>query len=599
MTYPIKQQSRRISAEEKKIGKYIMTETLVKLGVDTVFGITGGAIIPFYDAIFDYRGKIRNILMRHEQGAAHAAEGYARVSGKPGICISTSGPGACNLVTGIADAYMDSTPIIGISGQVSTFLLGNDAFQETDMIGVTMPITKHNFQIRTPDKIAETLMKAYKIATEGRPGPVFIDVPKDSQTKTSNKPIPKNVEIRKPILEPSQESLLSAAKLIMDAERPLIISGGGVIISNASNEVKMLAETLQCPIATTLMGKGSFPETHPLSLGVLGMHGQEHANYAVINCDVLVAIGCRFSDRITGETKSFQEGKKIIHIDIDPAEIGKNVRADVAVIGDAKRCLAGLAKAIIKTGRKREFRHSEWNKKIREKKKFVESHHERDIKSGGLRQPFAIRTISELIRQKDIVCTGVGQHQMFSQLYMERTLPRTFISSGGAGTMGFGFPAAIGAKVAKPSVEVIDIDGDGSFQMTAQELAVCKEENIKVIPVIMNNGYLGMVRQWLETFHSKRYSAVHFSENPSFEKMAEAFRLPGITVTRKSELAEAFKRAYKNDETTIVDVLVEREASVWPMLPAGGTLKEIIKGNVVFRQTWEDVMKSRAQRGLK
>ncbi|MBI4439801.1 biosynthetic-type acetolactate synthase large subunit [Candidatus Woesearchaeota archaeon] len=594
------QQSRKITSKDRAIGKYVMTETLVKLGVNTLFGITGGAIIPFYDAVFDYKGRIRNILMRHEQGAVHAAEGYARVTGKPGICISTSGPGACNLVTGIADAYMDSTPIIAISGQVPTFLIGNDAFQETDMIGVTMPITKHNFQIRHVDDIAETLTRAYKISTEGRPGPVYIDVPKDIQTKTASKNSARKFAYSlHPVPQPGRQQVLDAAELIMEAERPLIISGGGVIISNASHQVRQLAETVNCPIATTLMGKGAFPETHPLSLGVLGMHGEEHANYAVINSDLLIAVGCRFSDRITGDTKSFQEGKKIIHIDIDPAEIGKNVEAEVAITGDAKQCLVQLVKAVRNAGAKRHHKHSEWNRRIKDVKAIVESHHERDIKTEGLTQIFSIQTISRMIKPKDIVATGVGQHQMFAQLYMSRTLPRTWISSGGAGTMGFGFPAAIGAKVGRPSVEVIDIDGDGSFQMTSQELAVCKEENIKVIPVIMNNQYLGMVRQWLETFNNKRYSTVHFTDNPSFEKMAEAYRLPGITVTRKSELAEAFRTAYKSGETTVIDVMVEKEKNIWPMLPAGGSLKEIIGGNVIFKQTWQDILKSRSARGLK
>ncbi|MFC1769230.1 biosynthetic-type acetolactate synthase large subunit [Nanoarchaeota archaeon] len=598
MTTPIRQISRKLTAKDKQKGQYIMTETLVKLGVDTLFGITGGAIIPFYDAVYDYKGKIRNILMRHEQGAAHAAQGYAKVTGKPGVCIATSGPGACNLVTGIADAYMDSVPIIAMAGQVPSFLIGNDAFQETDMVGVTMPITKHNFQIRDVDEVAETIMKAHRIATEGRPGPVYIDVPKDAQTKSTTKKIPTSVEIEsfEHQLEPDQNQVLMAAELILNAERPVIISGGGVIISDASNEVSALAEAIKCPVATTTMGKSSFPETHPLCFGVLGMHGQEHANYAVINSDLIIAVGCRFSDRITGDTKAFQEGKKIIHIDIDPAEIGKNVNVDASIIGDARRSLVQLVKTFLKLSQKRKFSVSEWNKKMKDVKDIVESHHERDVKAEGLHQIYVTRAISKMIKQSDIVVTGVGQHQMFAQHYLYRDNPRTWITSGGAGTMGFGLPASIGAKVGKPSSEVIDIDGDGSFQMTSQELAVCKEEDIKVTPVIMNNSYLGMVRQWLETFQAKRYSTVYFTSNPDFEKLAGAYGLKGITVTRRSEFEEAFKRAYEDDVTTVVDVHVDKEKSIWPMLPAGGTLKDIIMGNVVFKKTWQDILKSRGSK---
>lgn len=576
-------------------GSYIAVESLLKQGVDTIFGINGGAIIPFYDALYDYKKEIRNILVRHEQGAAHAAEGYARASGKTGVCVATSGPGATNLVTGISDAYMDSVPIVAIGGQVSTRLIGNDAFQESDLIGITAPITKHNFQIRNTKKISEIIAKAFKIASSGRQGPVYIDLPKDIQLNEADVPIVKDIEVigLKLKIEPDKLALKKAAELILKAERPVILAGGGVISSNASKELLALAETINCPIATTTMGKGVFPETHPLSLGVAGMHGQEHANYAIINTDLLIAIGSRFSDRVTGDTKVFQEGKKIIHIDIDPAEISKNVKAAVAVIGDAKKCMIGLANILVHEGSKIANRSSEWRKRLNGLKHLVESQHERDVKKGGLTQAFCVRELSGMLKENDIVTTGVGQHQMFGEHFLTLNKPRTWLTSGGAGTMGYGLPCAMGAKVARPDVNVFDIDGDGSFQMTSQELATIKEEQIKVVPIIMNNSYLGMVRQWLETFQNKRYSGVAFTKNPSFEKMANAYHLPGITVTRKSEYREAIKNAIKSDETMIVDTMVDKEEGIWPMLPPSSSLKEIIMGNVVFKQTWQDVLAKR------
>ncbi len=576
-------------------GNELMVKTLLKEKVDVLFGITGGAIIPFYDALYDYKDQIRNILVRHEQGAAHAAEGYARASGKVGTCLSTSGPGACNLVTGIADAFMDSVPIVAIGGQVATSLIGNDAFQETDMMGITNPITKQNFQIRKADDIPLVIRKAYKIAREGRPGPVYIDVPKDVQLTETNAKIPENVEIPsyRPTLNPNPMQLKRAVKLMLEAERPLILAGGGTIISNAGKELLEFAETLVAPVSTTTMGKGIFPEEHPLALRVTGMHGTEMANYAIINTDVLIAIGCRFSDRITGDTKSFEEGKKIIHIDVDPSEIGKNVKVDVPVVGDAKIVLKELTRTLISEGFKDKNKFSAWRKKLDEIKELCDAAEDRIIAKEGLTVKFCCRELSKLIKDTDIVATGVGQHQMFGEHFIMRKNPRTWITSGGAGTMGFGLPAAMGAKVAKPEAEVYDLDGDGSFQMTAQELATLKENKIKVIPIIMDNNYLGMVRQWLELFQKKRYSNVGFSVNPSFEKLAEAFHLNGITVTKKSEFVDALKRAKKNDETTVIDVKVEEEENIFPMLPPASKLKEIIGGSVVFKQSWEDVLAAR------
>ena len=576
-------------------GSKLMVETLLKEKVDTLFGITGGVIIPFYDSLYDYKDQIRNILVRHEQGAAHAAEGYARASGKVGTCISTSGPGACNLVTGIADAMMDSVPIVAIAGQVATSLIGNDAFQETDMIGITIPITKHNYQIRNTDDIPMVIRKAYKLAREGRPGPVYIDVPKDIQTNESNVQIPEKVDIPsyKPTLHPNPIQLKKAVKLMLEAERPLILAGGGTMIANAHKELLAFAETLVAPVSTTTMAKGIFPEDHPLSLHVTGMHGTEAANYAIINTDVLIAIGCRFSDRITGDTKSFQEGKKIIHIDIDPSEIGKNVNVEIPVVGDARIVLSELTKILISEGMKDKNKPSAWRKKLSEIMELCEAAEDKAIAEEGLTVKFCCKELSKFIKDTDIVTTGVGQHQMFGEHFIKRKTPRTWITSGGAGTMGFGLPAAMGAKVAMPNAEVYDFDGDGSFQMTSQELATLKEHKIKVVPMIMNNNYLGMVRQWLEIFQKKRYSGVSYSSNPSFQKMAEAYHLKGMTVTKKSEFVDALKQAKKSDETFLIDVKVVEEENILPMLPPASKLKEIIGGSVIFKQQWEDVLAAR------
>ena len=576
-------------------GNKLMVETLLKEKVDVLFGITGGAIIPFYDALYDYKDQIRNILVRHEQGAAHAAEGYARASGKVGTCVATSGPGGCNLVTGIADALMDSVPIVAIAGQVPTHLIGNDAFQETDMMGITNPITKQNFQIRKADDIPLVIRKAYKIAREGRPGPVYIDVPKDVQLTETNAKIPDSVEIPsyRPTLNPNPMQLKRAVKLMLEAERPLILAGGGTIISNANKELLEFAETFVAPVSSTTMAKGVFPEDHPLSLHITGMHGTEAANYAIINTDVLIAVGCRFSDRITGDTKSFQEGKKVIHIDIDPAEIGKNVKVDVPIVGDAKIVLKELTKTLISEGFKDKNKFSAWRKKLHEIMELCEAEEDKAIAKEGLTAKFCCKELSKFIKADAIITTGVGQHQMFGEHFIMRKNPRTWITSGGAGTMGFGLPAAMGAKVAKPGVEVYDLDGDGSFQMTAQELATLKEQKIKVVPIIINNNYLGMVRQWLELFQKRRYSGVGYTGNPSFQKMAEAFHLKGITVTKKSEFVDALKQARKNDETTVIDVKVEEEENILPMLPPASKLKEIIGGSVVFKQSWDDVLAAR------
>jgi acetolactate synthase-1/2/3 large subunit len=556
-------------------GTDVIIKTMLEHGTNVTFGYPGGVLIPLFDAFLENEGKIKNVLVRHEQCAAHAAEGYARASGKPGVCIATSGPGSSNLVTGIMNAYMDSSPIIAIGGQVTTDLIGNDAFQETDMMGITMPITKHSFQVRSPNDIAPMFMKAYKIATEGRPGPVYIDLPKDTQTGEVTKQIPKEIHIESfnPTLKANIRQIKKAAETIVNAERPLFIAGGGVITSNASKEFKELVELVKAPVATTLIGKGAYDEHEPLSIGMVGMHGRKIANYAMLNCDLMIVIGCRFSDRITGNLKTFAENCKVIHIDIDPAEIGKNVRVDVPIVGDARLAIKDLITAIKKLAKKEK---TEWAKRIKELRELCYCNMDRDTTPVS---PLKVMyELMKVLKPHDIVCTGVGQHQMFCAHFLQMKNPRTFISSGGAGTMGFGFPASIGAKVAKPNVEVFNVDGDGSFQMTCQELGTIAEEGIKVNPIIMSNHYLGMVRQWLEIFFNKRYSQVHLGKNPDFVKMAEAYGLKGIHVTKPGELREALQKQVKSKKTFIVNVEIEKESNILPMLPPGGHLKDAFGG---------------------
>jgi len=560
-------------------GAQAIVETLIKQGVDVTFGFPGGSVIPLFDAYLNYKGKIKNILVRHEQGAAHAAEGYARASGKPGVCIATSGPGATNLVTGIMDAYMDSVPIIALGGQVPTALIGNDAFQESDMMGITLPITKHNYQVRTPNQMAPIIMKSFKIAMEGRPGPIYIDLPKDTQVGEVTEPIPKEVTIAgfQPTLKPNPIQIKNASEAIINSERPLFLIGHGVEIADTFKELKELVELTKIPVTTTFMAKGSFDEFHPLSLGTVGMHGRKIANYATVNTDLLITIGCRFSDRITGNLKTYAENAKVIHADVDPAEIGKNVKVDIPIVGDAKNIIIALTAQI----KKMEIKEKEtWLKRIKKfkaccdqcvKVKPTKRIHPREV----------MYALNDILNPDDIVVTGVGQHQMFAGHFIKRSKPRTFISSGGAGTMGFGFPAAIGAKVAKPNVNVFLIDGDGSFQMTIQELGTVKEGNIKVIPLIMNNSYLGMVRQWLELFSDKRYSEVYLGTTPDFVKVAEAYGLKGIRVKKKEELSPALKQAVQNDVTTLIDVQIEEESNILPMLPPGGHVKDAFGGCMI------------------
>lgn len=554
-------------------GAEAIVKSLEKEGVEVIFGIPGGVSIPLYDVLYD--SKIRHILVRHEQAAAHAAEGYARVSGKTGVCHATSGPGATNLTTGIVNAYMDSFPIIALTGQVAMPFLGKDAFQETDPIGITMPASKHSFQLRTVEEIPEIIKKAFLIASTGRPGPVLIDMPKDIQEKEGNIKFPKTVDLPgyKPTLKGNPKQIKKAADMLLGAKRPMILAGGGVIIANAGRELMALAELLMTPVATSLMGKGAFPETHPLAVGMIGMHGRKAGNYAINDADVILAIGCRFSDRTTAVVSCFAPEAKIIHADIDPAEIGKNVRVNLPIVGDARYVLKDMLKLLKAKAKK--GKENEWTKKIAKYKK--EFSPKMDYNDVPLKPQKIIKEIMNTLAADDIVATEVGQCQMWAAHYLGRTKPRTFLSSGGLGTMGFGFPAAIGAKVAKPERNVIDIAGDGSFLMNSQELATVVTEDIPVVAAVFNNRYLGMVRQWQELFYERRYSAVDLGNSPDFVKLAEAYGAKGIRVEKPKDIAPAVKEAFKSGKPTVIDFTINHEENIFPMVPPGKCLKDIIE----------------------
>ena len=551
-------------------GARAVMESLHKEGVEVMFGYPGGTVLPLYDEIYD--ADIRHILVRHEQAAAHAADGYARATGKVGVCLATSGPGATNLVTGIATAYMDSVPMVAITGQVPSTLIGYDAFQEANITGITLPITKHNYLIQDAKDIPTVIKEAFYIASTGRPGPVLIDIPKDVQTDFIEFEYPEEVNLRgyKPKGSAGNEQQVKrAASLIVKSEKPIFYVGGGIIVSEASKDLLNLSEALNAPVTTTLMGMSAFPTSHPLSVGMLGMHGTKYANFAIQESDLIIAVGVRFDDRVTGKISAFAPNAKIIHIDIDPAEIGKNVRVDIPVVGDAKSVLKALLKHV-KDGK---VRTEDWNKKIAVwKKETPLSYRQDDL----LRPQFVVEQLNDVCPDA-IIATEVGQNQMWAAQFFDFKTPRTFVSSGGLGTMGYGFPAGMGAKVGKPDSTVIVVAGDGSFQMNSQELATVVQNDIPVIVAILNNGFLGMVRQWQELFFDRRYSETCMHNCVDFVKLAEAYGALGLRATKKSEVRPVIEEAVKSGRPTVIDFVVEREENVSPMVPAGAAINELLE----------------------
>lgn len=551
-----------------KTGAQILLDSLIKEGVEYIFGIPGGANLPLFDAL--YESPIKFILTRHEQGAGHAADGYARATGKVGVCLATSGPGATNLVTAIATAYMDSVPMVAITGQVKTFLIGNDAFQEADIIGITRPVTKHSYLVKDVKDLARIVKEAFFIANTGRRGPVLIDLPVDITLEKCEEIIPTDVELPgyKPRYEGNIRQIKIAAEEINNSRRPVVYTGGGIIASECSKELLELAEKGNLPVTTTLMGLGGFPEDHHLSLGMLGMHGTVYANFAVTECDLLIAIGSRFDDRVTGKIDEFAPHAKIIHIDIDPASISKTIKVDIPIVGDAKNILQELNKHIHFVERK------EWFDKIESwKEKNPLSYNN----TGSVIKPqYVIEQICDAGKGNVIITTEVGQNQMWAAQFFTYTKPRTFLSSGGLGTMGYGFPAAIGAQLGCPDKIVVDIAGDGSIQMNIQELSTVARLNIPVKIAILNNGCLGMVRQWQELFYNKRYSGVNLNGNPDFVKLAEAYGAKGFLIEKKEEVRPTIEKAFSIKGPVVMDFRIDPTENVFPMVPAGQAIHRMI-----------------------
>ncbi len=572
-----------MSSEGQRTGAEIIWEVLGREGVEVVFGYPGGAIMPAYDAMLKY--KTRHVLVRHEQGASHMADGYARASGRVGVCLATSGPGATNLVTGIATAMLDSIPMVAITGQVASKYIGTDAFQETDITGVTLPITKHNYLVTRASDIAPMMREAFYVARSGRPGPVLVDITKDAQQALAefvwdDKPV------RLPGYRPDHralpEDLRRAVDLIDHAERPVIFCGHGIIAAGASALLRDLVEKTGIPVASTLLGLGGFPATHPLSLGMMGMHGEAWVNQAIQEADLIVALGMRFDDRVTGKLETYAPRARKIHCELDPAEINKNVRVDVPLIGDVADTLRSLVPAVAKRDR------SSWMARVNE---FKGDSAVRDIQtlphSGRLFAAHVLHDLWRITEGKALVVTDVGQHQMWEAQYYKHDFPRKLITSGGLGTMGFALPAAVGAKFARPDEEVWVVVGDGGFQMTAAELSTCAQEGIKVNVAIINNGYLGMVRQWQQFFYGGRYAGTPM-RSPDFVKLADAHGLLGLRVTEREQIPAAVAAARDSDQTVVIDFRVEQEDSVYPMVPAGADLHDMIRRPSPIVETAQD-----------
>ncbi len=557
----------------KLTGAEIIWRVFTKLGVDTVFGYPGGAVLPLFDAMYDY--PIRNVRVRHEQGAAHMADGYARASGKAGVAIATSGPGATNLVTGIATAMLDSSPVVCLTGQVNSSVIGSDAFQETDVTGVTLPITKHNYLVTRAEEVGPALREAFYIATSGRPGPVLLDITKDAQQGVVDfewDDSPVRLPGYRPDLRVLPEELERAMEFIQSAERPLILAGHGVMMSGAMQELREFVEKTQIPVTMTLLGLGCFPASHPLNLGMMGMHGEAYANSAIQQADLLLAFGMRFDDRVTGNLKTYAQNARKIHVDIDPSEINKNVKVDVGIVGDLRETLRTITESLPK------LRHDDWLETIAELKSDTEM---RDIQNvpvddGSLYAAHVVNDIWRLTDGDALLVTDVGQNQMWAAQYYKHETPNRLITSGGLGTMGFALPAAIGARMAQPDSEVWVIVGDGGFQMTQSELSTCRQEGIKINIAILNNGYLGMVRQWQEFFYDRRYVGTPML-NPDFVKIAEAHGLTGMRVEKRDDVEDVVRAAQQEEGTVVIDFCVEGEDSVYPMVPAGADLDAMIR----------------------
>jgi len=565
----------------KMSGARIVLESLKREGVEVVFGLPGGAVLPVYDALYDFPGPLRHVLVRQEAAAGHAAEGYARVSGQVGVCLVTSGPAATNLVTALQDAYMDSMPIVAFTGQVPTHLIGNDAFQEADNVGITRPCTKHNFLVKDVRDVAATIKEAFHIAATGRPGPVHVDLPKDVLMKQAEWEYPESIHLRSynPTYEGHPGQVRKAARAIMRARRVVLYVGGGVIASDASVGLAALAETCRLPVTTTLMGLGAFPSDHALSLGMLGMHGGYAANMAVYNADCLIAVGARFDDRVTGKIDQFAPQAEIIHIDIDPSSISKSVKVHIPIVGDAKRVLARLLDDVREEGAAqpptplREARE-QW---LRQMAQWQQKHPFRyEWDDEVIKPQYVVEEVSNLTRGEAIIVTGVGQHQMWAAQHYRFRHPRHWLTSGGLGTMGYGLPAAMGAQVARPDRLVVLIDGDGSFVMNSQELATVVENQLPLKCVIINNGGHGMVRQWQDVIYGGRFQSIDLSASPDFVKLAEAYGAVGIRASKPNEVVPALEKAFAVPGPVVVDVIVDKDELCLPMVPAGGANKDMI-----------------------
>jgi acetolactate synthase I/II/III large subunit len=576
-------------------GAEIFARCLIEEKVEVLFGYPGGATIGVYDVLRDL-SHIQHVLTRHEQGATHAAEGYARVTGKPGVVLVTSGPGATNTVTGIADAYMDSLPLVIFTGQVALRLIGNDAFQEADIVGITRQITKHNYLVRDVTELAKTIKEAFHIATTGRPGPVLVDLPKDVMAQKAPFHYPSKVEMRSynPIVEGHQKQLKKAADVMNEAKRPVLYVGGGTVLSDAAKELTALARKMSCPVTTTLQGLGAFPANDPLSMGMLGMHGTWHSNMAVYHCDVLIAVGARFDDRVTGKVEAFAPEATIVHIDIDPSAISKNVKVDVPIVGDVKRVLTGLLPLV------KQLDTTQWQLQIADWKR----EHPLRYQSGPeIRAQHVIRVLGEVTGGEAILVTDVGQHQMWAAQFFPCVEPRTFVTSGGLGTMGFSLPAAMGVGFAHPHLPIVSVSGDGGFQMNSQELTTIVQHKLPIKIFVINNGFLGMVRQWQDLFWKRRYSQVEMT-SPDFVKLAEAHGCPGFRATTSADVEPLIRRAMEyTDGPVLVEFTVVQEDNVYPMIPAGQTVHEMLDipldpadpGVTIFNTTDKSTRQSRTE----